>query len=131
MQLLRSIERQYMQYMNRLQAEMKTIPEFVDGELSTSLKKPSNATFENSRRIIRLLCALYGKHSHVASKFCVTVDGEFQIILSDTGPSGRITIGESGMKMFNWYNKKHKYVSLSYTDDQIVEQYKKYMKDYL
>jgi hypothetical protein len=117
--------------MNRLQAEMKTIPEFVDEELSTSLKKPSDVTFENSRRIIRVLCELYGENSHVASKFCVTLDGKFQIVLSENGNKGLATIDEVGLRLHNGYARTNKYVSLSYSDDQIVAQFKKYMKHYI
>lgn len=131
MKLSLSIERQYMQYMNRLQTQMKTIPEFIDDDLSTSLKKPSDVTFDNARRIIHLLCVLYGKGSHVASKFCVTVDGKFQIILSDDANKGLITIDESGMRLVNSYEKINKYVSLSYPDDKLVIQFKAYMKHYI
>ena len=131
MHLNLSIERQYMQYMNRLQAKMRMVPEFVDEDLSSSLKKPSDATFENARRVIHLLCVLYGKSAPVASKFAVTIDGKFQIIFSDDANKGLVTIDESGMRLLNSYDGTNKYVSLSYPDDKLVSQFKTYMKHYV
>lgn len=131
MQLSPSVERQYMQYMNRLQSTMKTIPDYVDEKFSTSLKRPSELTFENARRVIHLLCVLYGKGSHVASKFAVTSDGKFQIILSNDANKGTVTIDESSVRLYNGYEKTRKFISLKYPDDKIASQFKSYMKNYM
>ena len=131
MKLARSVERQYMQYMNKLQSAMKPIPDYVDEELGSSLKKPSDTTFENSRRVIRLLCELYGEHPNVGAKFCVTIDGKFQIILSNGANNGLVTVDDHGIRLHNSYERTHKYISVSYADDQIIGQFRKYMKRYI
>lgn len=133
MKIARSLERTYLQYINRLQLLMK--PAILPGmELrgSTSLPRPTDKTFDNARRVIHILSDLYGERGHVSSKFCVTVDGEFQIIMTNSPLTrGTVTINDSGIRLYNAYDKTQKYVSLDYADDKLAAQYKRYMKKYL
>lgn len=125
-----SYEREYLQYLNKLQVTMSSNSDVTEEELGSSLRKPQDTIFENSRRVIRILCEIYGNHPS-ATKFSVTGDGKFQIIMNVNSTKGTITVDYFGIRLMNGYDKKEKYVNFGYTDEKIKDKFKKYMKHYV
>ena len=119
-------ESEYQRYIDNLE---KMLYDRVDDYELTGVRKPSKEVFDNARKLVSALCFV---DTNSVYSFCITPEGLFQVLMSIyTQNKGTITVDSKGFRCYNKITQTMKFISKDYTVEQISDQLKKYMKNYL